>query len=175
VGTAVLVVATAASCTSADGEVRGGEARFDAALPQPFDAGVTEEADTEASPTSWRGIYRDMFGRSAVSGCAGGGTCHDALGRQGTSVSQFVCGTVDDCYDSMRNKGADPKTLSGLVKDEDVASPDDARLFKVLRIRQADGTVANNLDMPLQPRDFAFTQEQVERMKTWIRNGAKKD
>jgi len=169
-----LAVACATACSSATGEVSGGEPRFDAALPEPFDAGPAEDADLAAPPTSWRGIYRDLFGKSAPSSCAGTASCHGALGQQGVSSARFLCSNVDECYDSMRSKGADKKLQSGLVVDADIGKPDDALLFKVLRTRRADGSVSEGT-MPARPADFAFSQAQIANLTTWITNGAKKD
>lgn len=167
-----------AGCASADPDaVKGGAPRegYDASAPPPLDAGVTEITDKDAPPTSWRGIYRDFFGRAARSGCAGSGVCHEAVGQSGVSASGFLCSDVDVCWQSLRNKHPDGKLHSGMVTDSDVGDPGGARLFEVIRIRRPDGTVAKNLNMPQTPADFAFTQEEVDRMKTWIKNGANKD
>lgn len=166
------------SCAAADPDaVKGGASRegYDAAAPPPLDAGVTEQTDKDAPPTSWRGIYRDFFGRAARSGCAGNGTCHESVGQTGVSVGAFLCADADSCWQSLRSKSPDTKLQSGLVLDSDVADPNGAHLFEVIRIRQSDGTVAKNLNMPQLPVDFAYSQEDVDRMKTWIKNGANKD
>lgn len=167
----------AASCSADPNAVKGGAPRegFDAAAPPPFDAGVTEVTDKNAPPTSWRGIYRDFFGRASRSGCAGNGTCHEAVGQTGVSVGSFICPDATICWQSLRSKHPEGKLQSGLVTDGDVADPAGAHLFEVIRIKQPDGTVAKNLNMPQLPADFAFTQEEVERMKTWIKNGANND
>lgn len=175
VAPAALAVACATACASATGEVRGGEARFDASPTEPFDAGgPVEDADLEAPATTWRGLYRDLFGRSAPSSCAGTASCHGAVGQQGVSSGKFLCPNIDECYDSMRSKGADRKLASGLVVDADVAAPEGAMLFRVLRARRGDGTVSDGT-MPARPADFAFSPAQIENIKTWISNGAKKD
>jgi len=167
-----LVASAGASCSSATGSVSGGGIRFDTEV-EPFDAGPFNEVDDpSAPPTSWRGIYRDLFGRKAVSGCAGSGTCHDAPGRQGSSSSQFVCHDVDNCWASMRGLAADPASRSTLVPDAVLADPDAAELFTVLRRREGG---ENKGTMPQRPQDFVFTDEQLGRIKTWIRAGGNRD
>lgn len=171
-----LAAPSASGCSSATGEVVGGAPRFDAGLPDPLVQPIVEPTLTEASPTSWGGIYRDFFGKRARGSCAGTGGCHGSVGRPGVSISNFVCADLDDCWRSLRqDKHPNPMYNRPLVADADIANPDDAFLFKVLRTRLADGTIESNLDMPQTPRDYAFSQEDIARMKTWIRNGALND
>ncbi|MBX3187910.1 MAG: hypothetical protein KF819_12880 [Labilithrix sp.] len=173
---ATFVAAAAPGCASASGDVVGGGPRFDAGLPDPLVQPINEPSLTEASPTSWGGLYRDFFGKRARGGCAGTGACHGSIGRPGVSISGFVCADIDDCWRSMRQDvHPSPMYKRAMVQDDDVAAPDGAFLFKVLRVRLPDGTVEANLDMPQQPRDFAFSEDDVARMKTWIRNGGLND
>src|SRR4051812_42284460 len=129
------------ACTGASGDVRGGDARFDAATPAPLVVPITEPAFADAPPTSWKGIYRDFFGRRSKATCAGNGTCHDAEGKPGTKASNFVCADVDACYQSLRTaKDPDPRvSTKALVEDADIATPDNAYLFKVVRLRTPEG------------------------------------
>lgn len=168
----VLVVAAPLACTSASGEVRGGEARFDAASPD-------EPTFADASPTSWKGIYRDFFGRRAKSSCAGNGACHDAAGKAGSSSSNFVCADVDGCYQSLRT-GKKAATTNvplplALVEEVDILAPENARLFSVVRYKEPDGRIVENKGMPALPRDFAYAAADIDRMKAWIKAGAKND
>lgn len=168
-----LLASTLAGCSSADGEVRGGELRagIDAAAPPAL---VAEFPD--APPASWRALYRDFFSKNAPSGCGRFSTCHATAAQDGTVVSGFVCGDVDDCWDSMRN-GKHPDRQLSLVEASAIADPASAQIFT--RIRYLEGSpprlAANGGTMPLEPSDFAFSAEAIERMKTWIRNGANKD
>ena len=176
----ILVVGFALSapvaCTSATGDVRGGEARFDAASPDPLVVPISEPTFADAPPTSWRGIYRDFFGRRSKASCAGNGTCHEA-GRGGAKVSNFICADVDGCWSSLRTaKDPDPRvSMVALVEAVDSAAPDNAYLFKVVRFRTADGTLVPNRGMPQVPRDFAYSADDVTRMQAWIKAGAKND
>lgn len=170
----VLVLALAlglTACTSADGEVTGGELRpgFDAATPPPVAAEFPN-----ASPTSWHGLYRDFFSPNAESGCARLEGCHGVAGKGGALVSNFVCSDVDECYRTLRT-GKHPAEKVALVEDSAIADPDSAFLFRVIRLRTPDGQVQQNRGMPLQPSDFVFSADEIGRMKQWIRNGATKD
>src|SRR5690242_20513900 len=114
-------VACSVACTGASGEVHGGDPRFDAAAPDPLVVPTTEPTFADAPATSWKGIYRDFFGRRSKASCAGNGTCHDAAGKPGAQISNFICGTVDDCYTSLRTaKDPDPRVSTvSLVEDAD--------------------------------------------------------
>jgi len=174
-----LACASTSACTSASGEVKGGELRpgYDAAAPAPLEVPITEPSFADAPPTSWRGLYRDFFGRRAQSSCAGDGTCHHAPEASGSRQSNFVCGDVDGCWQSLRTaKDPDPRVSTrALVEDSDVASPASAYLFKVISYRTPDGTIVPNRQMPLLPRDYAFMPAAIDRMQAWIAAGAKND
>ena len=62
-----------------------------------------------------------------------------------------------------------------LVEQVDIATPDSAYLFKILRYRTADGNIVVNRAMPQVPRDYAYSAEDIDRMKAWIKAGAKND
>jgi len=175
--TSLVIAAACVACASASGDVRGGEDRFDAATPAPLVVPITEPAFADASPTSWKGIYRDFFGRRAKGSCAGNGTCHDAEGKPGAKISNFICADVDACYQSLRNaKDPDPRVSTlALVEQADIATPDSAYLFKILRYRTADGKLVVGRGMPQVPRDYAYSAEEIDRMKAWIKAGAKND
>lgn len=173
----IPVVAAPLACTSASGEVRGGEARFDAALPEPLIA-TTEPTFADAPDTSWRGIYRDYFGRRSKASCARTGACHGAPGQGGARSSNFVCADLDGCYTSLRT-GKKPPTANkprplALVEEVDKEAPQNAELFNVLRLRTAEGLLENK-GMPDQPKTFAYSVADVDRMKAWIKAGALND
>jgi hypothetical protein len=167
------------ACSNASGDVKGGDLRpgYDAAAPAPLEVPITEPSFADAAPTTWRGLYRDFFGRRAQASCAGNGTCHDTAQRAGAVQSHFVCGDVDECWQSLRTaKDADPRVSTrSLVEDSDIPSPTSAYLFKVIRYRTADGTAVENRGMPQLPRDYAFMPAAIDRMQAWIAAGAKND
>lgn len=173
----VALAALAVGCASASGDVRGGETRFDAAAPEPLVIPVTEDPFTDASPTSWKGIYRDFFGRNAKASCAGNGSCHDSAGKPGAKISNFICADVDGCYQSLRfAKDPDPRvSVFALVEDKDIASPEGAYLFAILRYRSAEGVLVPGRGMPQLPADYAYSAAEIDRMKAWIKAGAKND
>jgi hypothetical protein len=173
---AVLVTALAA-CTSADGAVRGGETRFDSASPPPLVVPISESTFADAAPTSWKGIYRDFFGKRSKASCAGNGTCHGEADKPGAKISNFVCADVDGCYQSMRTaKDPDPRVSTvALVEDADIAHPEGAYLFRIIRYRTADGQTVANRGMPQIPSDFAYTPDDIARIQAWIKAGAKNE
>jgi hypothetical protein len=171
---ALPFVASLGACTTADGTLRGGEARYDAAPPPPLVVPITEPTFADAPPTSWRALYRDFFGRRSPASCAGNGVCHDAADKPGARASGFVCADVDGCYQSLRTaKG--PLNPRALVEDADLATPARAHLFEVLRYRTADGQLLTNRGMPQLPANFAYGPDDVTRMQAWIQAGATND
>ncbi len=172
-----LALSAPLACASASGDVHGGEARFDAASPDPLVAPISEPTFADAPASSWRGIYRDFFGRRSKASCAGNGTCHDAAGKPGSKVSNFICADVDGCWKSLReDKDPDPRVSPvALVEAADSAAPDNAYLFRVVRYRTPDGNLIPNRGMPQVPRDFAYSADDVARMQAWIKAGAKND
>jgi hypothetical protein len=76
----------------------------------------------------------------------------------------------------MNAKDPDPRvSVHALVEQADVSTPDTAYLFKVLRFRAPDGSLVSNRNMPQLPQDFAYAASDVDRMKAWIRAGAKNE
>ena len=173
----ILVVAAPLACTSASGEVKGGEARYDAAPPEPLIA-VTEPTFADAPDASWRGIYRDFFGRRSKASCGRSGACHSTPGQGGARSANFVCADVDECYTSLRTgkKAPTPNMPRpvALVEEVDKAAPENAQLFSVLRLRTASGLIENK-GMPDQPKTFAYSVDDVDRIKAWIKSGAAND
>jgi len=182
--TLALALVSAASCTSASGDVVGGAPRdgYDASFRAALDVPITEPTYADAPKMSWTGIYRDYFGRRAqLSSCAGRTSCHaDATGL-GAQGSHFVCADKDSCWNTMRHAIDDGAKVSELplIADADVAAPENAYLFRVLRVLAKDGTrpldPADKKKMPLVPSSFYFTPDDFTRMQTWIRNGALND
>jgi hypothetical protein len=177
--TLALALVSVASCTSASGDVVGGAPRdgYDASFPAALDVPITEPTYLDAPKLSWAGIYRDYFGRRALSSCAGRTSCHaDATGL-GATGSNFVCADKDSCWDTMRHRIDDDAKVSTvpLIADSDVAAPENAYLFRVVRVITRDGLTHANKQMPKVPSDFYFKADDIDRMQTWIRNGALND
>lgn len=165
----LVLVVSAPACTSASGDVTGGELRagFDAEAPPAL---VSEFPG--AKPTEWRGLYRDFFSKGSTAGC-GRSTCHGTAGKGGTIRSNFVCADVDGCWESLRH-GKHVGTGLSLVEATAISDPASAEIFK--RIRYVAGSppepVPNGATMPEQPSTFAFSADDIGRMKDWIKSGA---
>lgn len=179
-GTSGLVLVTvavlgAAACATATGDVSGGDARFDASAPAFDDSsdfgegGVPPEDLRDAgSGTTWTALYRDLFGPSAPSGCAGDGDCHGTATQAGAEASGgFVCADQAGCRDSLLS----PST--GLVQAKDAAEPSKAALIFELRHRNAAGKVVGI--MPKRPASYVFSHDSMARIETWIQNGSPND
>ena len=158
------------ACTSASGDVSGGGLRagYDPNFVPPA------QGRDSGTGTTWTDLHRDFFGQTGVASCKGTGACHATPDKGGSPVSNFVCSDKDECYRTMR-MGKHPTRGVALVEDSAIANPDSAFLFSTVRVQAADGKIQPNLDMPQQPRDFAFTASEIERIKAWIRAGAKND
>jgi len=172
----VVACVSAVACASASGEVKGGELRpgFDPNAPPPAIEQPAVPRDA-GSGTAWKDLYRDFFGPTGIATCSLSGSCHGMAGQGGPQASNFICGAdINECYRTLRT-GKHPGEKMSLVEDSAVANPDSAFLFRVVRLQNADGTVVQNLAMPLSPTSFAFSAADIDRMKTWIRNGAKND
>jgi hypothetical protein len=168
--TSLFVVSLAAAliaCSQATGEVRGGEltdAGVEAVEQPPFDAGAT----CFGSGTKWSDLYRDIFGPTGRPGsCSFRSECHGTPeGTGARSGSGIQCFDEKGCRQSFFDKN--------IITPQDSAAPEKSGLFVgLLRVRKPDGTITGF--MPQQPADYVFPDTCVERIKTWIRDGAKDD
>lgn len=173
--TVLLVTGAAAlaACADASGEVRGGDPRFDAAPPGPA---PEEDAAADAGPfpedlldagtgATWTDLYRDLFGPTGGASCAGDGLCHGSADQAGAVASGFVCDSQAGCRASMLGN-------SGLVKSADFTAPQQSFLATIVRRRRSDGSLLGS--MPKRPA-YVFSRASMERIQTWIQNGAPDD
>jgi len=169
----VTVVAALAACAEAGGEVHGGEltdAGAGATDPPAFtpDAGASQSAECVGSGTTWTALYNDIFGPTGRPGsCSFQSNCHGTPDGAGAKVGSGIqCFDQKGCRQSLFDKG--------LITPADFAAPEKSALFVgLLRIRKADGTIVGF--MPEMPADYVFPDACVERIQTWIRDGAKDD
>lgn len=161
---AFFALASGAACAQASGDVKGGDALFDASAPK-----VTTSSEGDAGPDpTWNGLYRDFFGPSGKASCAGDGTCHGDASQPGAQASAWICNQDKDaCYKSIRGD-------SGLVTDADVTNTDPTKLPFLLDIIRKDQPAGQNR-MPKRPTTISFSIDDVARIKAWIKNGAKND
>jgi len=162
------------SCTAATGSFEGGQAKFDAALPEP-----TPGADRGDNGTgiTWTDLYRDYFGPGAAASCAGTGACHGGTGQPGFKSSRYLCPDKDQCWASMRDKAPDVAMQSGLVKESDLGMPESSLLLAIeLRhdALQPDGTTKRVGSMPKTPQ-YKFTPVGLGRIRDWAKAGGKND
>ncbi len=119
--------------------------------------------DGSGSGATWKDLYADFFGPSGRAGCAGAGNaCHAEGSATGAARSSFVCANESSCRESLLGK-------SNLVQSKDSAKPEYAFLIGVLRKKKPDGSVGGT--QPTSPL-FVFHANSIDRIKTWIGNGA---
>jgi len=165
---ALLAVGSAA-CSSAPQPTGGEDPLFDAGPPESPDAADDATTTTTASPScapdggaTWTDLYRDCFSIE-YAGC-GQSTCHSSALDPGAMASGFVCGaTQDACWTGMTAMGS-------IVPAGGSSSPTTTHLYQILR--KAPPLVGGS--MP-KMSTFAFTQADLDRITTWIENGAPND
>jgi hypothetical protein len=111
----VGLVTGAEACSSADGEVGGGELRpgVDAAAPPAL---LTELPDAPA--TSWRGLCRDFFSQNTPTGCAQVPECHGtAAAKLGANGGTMPGHRVDFAFSAEANERTRMWRRSGANKD----------------------------------------------------------
>jgi hypothetical protein len=169
-GLAIMV--GVAACVNATSDVQGGDKLFDTAEPQPDAAAGALSCDIGADAgtgTTWTSLYTDFFGPSGAAKCSGDGTCHGDKTQAGAvSSGGYVCGPDKAaCRASLLDPG------TGLVQlPHDQADPSLSGLVQELRRRKPDGTVVGL--MPKRPACI-FEQAAIDRVQTWIKNGAPDD
>jgi hypothetical protein len=156
-----LPVAVVSACISPPENEVGGDARFDASPPSSEALCAGDPSADAGNGHHFSDLYRDYFGPTARSSCAGTvGNCHGtADGRGAMSSGGYVCGpTPAACWQGM--------TQAGLLADTD---PSTNGLLAVLR--RCDGSRF----MPKQPTDFYFYAADLQRIKDWLAAGAPND
>lgn len=156
---AALAIALGA-CSDAPLDVTGGDARFDAAPPVAPPTGCAK-----GGAGTWSELFRDCFGPGHAD-CAGTAGCHASAGDTGTSFSGFLCGrTKDECYAGMVGKDS-------IVPMGGSQKPETTRLWNTLR--KAPPASSPPRAMP-NNSGFEFDAEALQRLRTWIQNGARND
>jgi hypothetical protein len=172
-------VVAVAACIDAPQTVSGGDLRFDAAPPTAplvVDAAAVDlclQPDSgSAGETTWSALYRDYFGGGAA--CAGTGACHGAATQPGALASGgYVCprGDATACFDGITNPKAHDLDPSAVLVN--VGNPEGSGLYQILR--KVNGTMSlGQNQMPQKPECY-FSERDMARILTWMRNGAKND
>jgi hypothetical protein len=161
----LAALVSAAACSSSSGSGSPGDADA-SAIEAGVDAAPEPPEDDAGSGTAWPDLYRDLFGPTGRASCAGDGACHGAPNQAGAiSASGFVCADETGCRTKMLE--------AGLVKlPGDASDPSSSVLVKVLRKRNADGSLTGF--MPKRPA-YVFSRTSIGRIETWTANGAKAD
>jgi hypothetical protein len=160
------VVVAGAACSDAGGQLKGGtltDGGVAATTPPSF-----TEGPCIGTGSHWSDLYRDIFGPTGRAGsCSFRSNCHGSADAAGsTSGSGIQCFDEKGCRQSFLDKG--------LVSTFDAEAPENSALIlSILRRRKADGTVSGF--MPESPSDYLFSAVCLDRMKAWIRDGAKDD
>ncbi len=128
-----------------------------------------EEREDQGTGVTFSDLYRDFLGPTGKASCAGSdGLCHGGPEKAGAlGSSGFVCGADKDaCYAAMTGKAS-------LVTSQDATEPTKSTLYLVVRHRRPDGSLVGN--MPKRPVTYVFSTASMERIATWIKNGANND
>ena len=111
---------------------------------------------------TWTDLYRDCFGPDHAS--CGQPACHGSPSDPGFASSGFVCGATEEtCFMGMT-------AMNSIVPAGGSSTPTTTALY--LNVRKASPLVGGT--MP-KASNFAFTQADLDRISTWIANGAKND
>ncbi len=158
----------------ASGMVTGGDSKFDASsasFDASFDAASCEPLADAGAPPTWSGLYADYFGPTGRATCTfSPNGCHAAPGDPGASATGYVCAAgKDGCYLGITSANAKSESGNPLVVPGDA----DASFLPQIIRKPDDGS--GQLRMPLLPNTVHFCPSDVDRVRTWIQNGAKND
>jgi hypothetical protein len=129
------------------------------------DAGVPAycvEAGDRGDGSHFTDLYRDFFGPTGAASCSASSICH-VDGGTGFKTSGYEC--VPDqsgCWVSM---------TSSIVPDGGTSMPQTTTLYRALRKAPP---IPGSGPMP-RNSSFAFCPADLERIATWIQNGAPND
>lgn len=140
----------------------GGDPKFDAA--SVVDAGGDAPRGACATAPTWSALFDGCFGPTAPATCSAQGYCHVEKSARGAQASGFVCGPVgaatkDGCYNGL---------IDVLVPKGGSDKPTETGLYSILRKQSKPGPPG------IMPKDstFAFSDEELSVIATWIQNGA---
>lgn len=154
----LCVLATTACSDSEPGGTRTADDAGSAAKADGKVDGATSDVPQPERPATWTELYRDYFGPTAPSRCAGDGQCHGGSSQSGTQSSGFLCETQTGCR-------------QGLIDSQKITPGgrfEDSALYSALR-KQDSGY------MPLRPDTYVFSPASLALIGSWVAAGAPND
>jgi hypothetical protein len=129
--------------------------------------GVCQSEPKLGLQPTWSELYKDYFGGTGRAACAGNGTCHGTMSGAGFLASSgYLCppDDPDTCWKTLTSSSVGIIT-PGQAFEED-------GLYQDLRKLGVPVGIGN---MPYPPQVYSFTATDLDRISTWIMNGAKND
>lgn len=120
------------------------------------------EAGSRGDGSRFTDLYRDFFGPEGGASCGAASICH-VPGGTGLQTSGYECAPDQNgCWASM---------TGSIVPDGGTSMPESTTLYRALRKAPP---AAGSGPMPRNSA-FAFCPADLERIATWIENGARND
>ncbi|HEX8793640.1 MAG TPA: hypothetical protein VF765_22005 [Polyangiaceae bacterium] len=159
---AVAVAAFATATTACSSSTSGEGATEGDGGPDAAASDYCLEAGSRGDGSRFTDLYRDFFGPEGGASCSATSICH-VPGGTGLKTSGYECAPDQDgCWLSM---------TSSIVPDGGTPMPESTGLYKALR--KAPPTPGSG-PMP-RNSTFAFCPADLQRITTWIQNGAPND
>jgi hypothetical protein len=165
------VAVSAVACGDAPQTVECGAPLFDAVVSVNADGGTC--VPSSATNATWTSLYADFFGPTGIAQCgdtqragnAGTSSCHHDGTGSGAIASGFICGdTQESCWQGITSPNAVFVSTRVVVP----CSPGESYVMQVLR--QDGGGI-----MPFYPESVVFSDDDMNRIRTWIAAGAQND
>jgi len=130
-----------------------------------IDAGQTSSGSSDGGGgNTWASLYADFFGPTGKAAC-GGGACH---GPGGAYTAYWTCGaSAQGCLQGMIAGG----TLGPIVPDGGATDPTTTRLHNALCKTGCAPAALMSCEMPFGCT-YTFTSGDLQRIDTWITQGA---
>jgi hypothetical protein len=149
-------------CSDAPNTVQGGDPLFDASpMPVSEGGGFNGPSGCQAgganAGSTWADLYTCFFGPSGVASCGMSG-CHGP-GSAGSGI--WTCGpTSQECWQGIQ-----------MV----IGSTDPMATQLYSGLRKPDGSGLNNMPLtgPGGAAPYVFTNDDLQRVRMWIQDGAK--
>jgi hypothetical protein len=145
--------------TDAAGTVRGG------------DSLLFDPCSGDGGGPQWRDLYQCYFGPNGA-GC-GGTNCHGSVDDDGTESSGFLCGpTADSCWQGMTQANPNYPVPIAIVPGGHTDAADTPLWMALRKPNPPTIPIPGTNNMPYMPVTYVFTQASLDRIQTWILDGA---